>query len=94
MAKKHKKKFNWLDIARHLSKPVQVKFDDHAMNGEPIVCVVVGFLAKITKKYIMLVGWDTPNLETNERLSNIEYFCILKSTLHDIKPLRVSKKWG
>jgi len=92
--KKKKQKIKWLDIKRHLSKPVIVKFLDHASNAEPCYCVCVGFLAKITKKHIMVVSWDLPEDEPATRYHNMEYFSILKSAIEEIRPLRPSNKWG
>ena len=75
---------NWKQIRRHLNKPIICKFQDHAMGSTPIVCKVVGYLAKIEDDHIMLVSWDTPGLETESRMANMEWFSILKSTILDV----------
>jgi hypothetical protein len=69
-------------------------FDDHAMGDDPVLCNVVGYLASIEKKHIMIVSWDCPGLEHADRMHNMEYFSILKAAILDIIPLRKSRKWG
>lgn len=81
------KKLNWKKIAKHLYKPVVCIFDDHAHNSTPVYCQVVGFLAKVTDEFIVIVSWDCPEFDGDDRIANMEYFSIVRSAIKKIELL-------
>ena len=92
--KTSRNKIKWKLVKKQINKLVFVEFDDHSQNGTPMVCHVVGFLSEITNKHIKVISWDCPGEETSVRDDNMEYCCILKSTINKIYPLKKTKKWG
>lgn len=86
------KKINWKKVHKNLRNPIIVKFWDHASKSTPILCNVIGFLFVDEDLFIQLVTWDCPSLYGDDRLCNMEYVSILKSTITDIKYLGEKKK--
>lgn len=88
------KKINWNKVKKHLNKPVLCKFWDHASKDRPVLCNAIGYLAEVENDHIMIVSWDCFEMEQGDRLENMEFVGIIRSTIIDIVPLRVSKIWG
>jgi hypothetical protein len=87
-------KINWNKVKNHLNKPVICTFWDHCSNDKLVLCNAIGYLAEIDDDFIMIVSWDTPDLEPSDRLKNMEFYGLIKSAIIDILPLRESKVWG
>ena len=83
----------WRSVKKHINQPILVKFLDHAMGASPVECSVVGYLSFMDAKHIKIVSWDC-NIPEPDRSSNIEFFSILKSTVLEIYPLTIAKKFG
>ena len=69
---------------------VHVCFDDHCEDGEqPIRFDVWGRVAKVTRKYVVIVCWgyDDASMDLNDD-SNIKRYTILRSAIVSIRKLR------
>lgn len=77
-------KINYDKLKKYLNYDIRVSFYDHAMNGSALPCKCVGTLAKINDLSIVLVGWDCELENQEDRISNMEYFTIVKSAITKI----------
>ena len=79
---------------KHIGKPVVINFLDHVQDDtKPCLCTAVGILQMVEKCFVVIQTWDCPDEDDKVRMSNSNFFVILKPVIINYTVLKEDKTY-